>query len=128
MSWVALFYTTFMYVIYICSFSFKIHKMEKKKSKKSNKSSCKTPHLWQSSEYASNSVLWSKTLKNSNPFAIKLHRPISATLLKMMYLSKFWNITAAFISVNMQYEEAWKLTQNPQNTAISWVWVPLACF
>ena len=48
----------------------------------------------------------------------------SATLLKIellfTYISKFWNISALVVSVNIQYQKAWKLTQNPQYTAISW--------
>ena len=48
----------------------------------------------------------------------------SATLLKIellfTYISKFWNISALVVSVNIQYRKAWKLTQNPQYTAISW--------
>ena len=48
----------------------------------------------------------------------------SATLLKIellfTYISKYWNISALVVSVNIQYEKAWKLAQNPQYTAISW--------
>ena len=66
-----------------------------------------------------------KNLEKQEFICNKVVENHSLTLLKiellLTYFSKFWNISALVVSVNMQYEEAWKLTQNPQNTVIFWV-------